>query len=215
VAGHLVAGPHASRQHADLVAGRKDVGQHEDLLVGHAFGDPVGRGAGVRDADVAGLGAVEPAAEDPAASSRALPVAALAAELAGSAAADAGDEYPVARREPVHAVADLLDGSHGLVAENPPRTYLRYIAGQDVQVGAADRRRVNPDDGVAFVSDLRVRNFLPGPLARAVVHERSHVRLRVSLSSQLKPCRGRRRRDTGRRSHGADRRSGPPRARHG
>ena len=62
-----------------------------------------------------------------------------------------------------------------------------HVAGQDVQVGAADRGRVDPNDRVAFVGDLRLGDFLPGPLAGAVVHERSHVCLlgRLAASSSL------------------------------
>src|SRR6185312_9328710 len=184
---HHVAGPHAAGQHAHLVAGGEDVGQHEDRLVAHAVGDPVGRGVGVRDADVLGLGAVDAVAEDPAAAFRALPVASLAAESAGSAPADAGDEHPVSRRQAVDVVTDLVDGAHGFVAEDPARTHLGHVAGQDVQVGAADRGRVDSNDHVAFVGDLRVGDFLPGPLAGAVVHERSHYCLlgRLAASSSL------------------------------
>ena len=143
-----------------------------------AVGDPVGGGVGVRDADVLGLGAVDAVAEDPAAAFGALPVAPLAAEPAASAAADAGDQDPVARGEPVDAVAGLVDGADRLVAEDPARADLGHVAGQDVQVGAADRGRVDPHDHVAFVGDLRVGDFLPGPLAGSVVHERTHGCLR-------------------------------------
>ena len=59
-------------QHADLVAGRQDVGQHEDLLVADAGRNPVGGGVGERHADIFGLGAVDLVAENPAAGAQAL-----------------------------------------------------------------------------------------------------------------------------------------------
>jgi hypothetical protein len=177
-------------RHADLVAGRQDVGQHEGFLVGHAVGDQVGRGVGVRDADVLGLGAVDPVPEHPAAALRALPVATLAAEPAGTARADAGDENPVARPEPTDAIADLVDGSHGLMAEDPARVHSRHVAGQDVQVGAADRRRVDPDDDIALVGDLRVRHLFPGLLAGTVIHERPHGCLRSLFGLRFQPRLG-------------------------
>jgi hypothetical protein len=119
------------------------------------------------------------AAENPTALVQALPVASFAAVLAGATRADAGDEDAVAGREPVHAVADLVDGAHGLVAEDPPGVHLRDVAREDVQVGPADGCRVNPDDGVALVEDLRVGNLFPCLLAGAVVNERVHGCLRM------------------------------------
>jgi hypothetical protein len=87
----------------------------------------------------------------------------------------------------VDVVADLVHGTHRFVAEDPARTHLWHVAGQDVQVGAADRGRVDPHDRVALVGDLRDGDFLPGPLARAVINERSHVCLlkRLPASSSL------------------------------
>jgi hypothetical protein len=177
--GHHVARTDAAGQHADLVAGGQDVGQHEHRLVRHAVGDPVGGSVGVGDADVLGLSSVDVVAENPAALVQALPVASFAAVLAGAARADAGDEDAVARRQPVHAVADFVDGAHGLVAEDPPGAHLRHVAGQDVQIGAADGGRIDPDDGVALVEDLRVRNLFPCLPAGTVVNERSHGCLRL------------------------------------
>src|SRR6185312_6199664 len=94
---------HAAGQHADLVAGRQDVGQHEGFGVAHAVGNVEHGFVRVQHAYELGLGAVDRVAEDPAAALQALPVAGLAAVLAGSARADAGDEDPVAgekRRTP-------------------------------------------------------------------------------------------------------------------
>jgi hypothetical protein len=73
------------------------------------------------------------------------PVASFAAVLAGAAGADAGDQDAVAGREPAYVVADLVDGAHGFVAENPPGVHLGNVARQDVQIGTADGGRVDPD----------------------------------------------------------------------
>jgi hypothetical protein len=45
---------------------------------------------------------------------------------------------------------------------------------EDVQVGAADCRRVDPDDDVGRVDDRRVLDGIPAALAWAVVHEGFH-----------------------------------------
>ena len=125
-------------------------------------------------------------AENPAALVQALPVASLAAVLAGTARADAGDQDAVAGREPVHAVADLVDGAHGLMAEDPPGVHLGHVAGQDVQVGAANGGRVDPDDGVALVDDLRVGNLFPRLPAGTVINKRLHDCLRLLSWCRLK-----------------------------
>jgi hypothetical protein len=108
-----------------------------------------------------------------------LPVASGAAIAARPARADARDRYAVARRQPAHPVADFVDGTDRLVAENPARPYLRHVSSQDVQVSAADRGGVDPDDDVAVVGDLRIRDFFPGLLPGTVLNKRSHGYLRV------------------------------------
>src|SRR5580704_17060010 len=170
-------------EHADLVAGGKDVGQHEGLLVAEAARYAVGGGVGERDADVLGLGAVDRVAEDPAAGAQALPVASLAAEPAGPAGADAGDQHAVALRQRLHAVADLLDRPDGLVTQDPALGDRGHVTLENVQVGTADGGRVDPHDGVAIADDLRIRQLFPGLLARTVVNDGSHDCLPSSLTS--------------------------------
>src|SRR4029077_8317566 len=160
------------------VAGRQDVGQHEGFGVAHAVANVEHGVVRVQHADELGLGAVDFVAEDPAAALQALPVAGLAAVLAGSARADAGDEDPVAGGESAHAVAGLPDGPDGLVAQDPAVVHRRHVALKDVQVGPADGGRVNPHDDIAIVEDLRVRYFFPGLLPGTVVDEGSHGFLR-------------------------------------
>src|SRR5262249_59444402 len=93
--GDDIARAHAAGQHADLVAGRQDVGQHEGFGVAHAVGNVEHGFVRVQHADELGLGAVDLVAEDPAAALQALPVPSVTAELARSARADARDEHPV------------------------------------------------------------------------------------------------------------------------
>ena len=90
-------------------------------------------------------------AEDPAAAAEALAVAALAAEAARAARGDARHEHAVAGLTCLHARADRLDGADRLVAEDAPVGDLGDVALQDVQVGAADRDRVDADDRVGVV----------------------------------------------------------------
>ena len=88
-------------------AGRRDVGQQDDLLVGQVVRDLGEVGLGVRDEQVLGLGAVDRVAEPPAADRLvAGPVAALRqvpgqAGVALAARRDGADE---------HALADLVAG---------------------------------------------------------------------------------------------------------
>ena len=76
--GDDITGLDVAVEHADLVAGRQDVGQHQQLLVADPVGLQVGRRVGERHPHVLGLGAVDLVAEDPAATAEALAVTALA-----------------------------------------------------------------------------------------------------------------------------------------
>ena len=59
-----------------------------------------------------------------------------------------------------------LDGADGLVAEDAPVGHLGNVALQDVQVGAADRDRVDADDRVGVVDDHRLGDLLPRLVVR-------------------------------------------------
>ena len=80
-----------------------------------------------------------------------------------------------------------LDGADGLVPEDPAVGDGRDVALEDVQVGAADRHRIDADDGVGVVDDDGLRDFLPGLLARTVVHDGLHGDL---LSDPIESDRG-------------------------
>ena len=143
----------AAVQHADLVRGREDVGEEEHLLVAQLVGHLVDGRVGERHARELGLEAVDQVAEDPAAAAGAEAVAALLAEAAAAARGDARDEHAVARLERRDRVADLDDRADGLVAEDRPGLHLGDVALEDVQVGPADRRRVDADDRVGRLLD--------------------------------------------------------------
>src|ERR1019366_5780079 len=93
---------------------------------------------GEGDTDELGLGAVDEMSEDPASSTQTLPVAALPAVPAPPTGGDAGDEHPVAGGHRGHRGADLLDGAHRLVAQDPSVGDIGEITFQDVEVRPAD-----------------------------------------------------------------------------
>jgi predicted flap endonuclease-1-like 5' DNA nuclease len=68
-------------------------------------------------------------------------------------------------------------GPDRLVAEDRPRKRLGHVALEDVQVAAADRGRVDADDRVGRIDDLRVIHGVPAALAGTVVNEGLHRRL--------------------------------------
>ena len=126
----------------------------------------VGRGVGERDTDVLGLGAVDLVTEDPAAAAEALAVAALAAEAAGAARGDARHEHLVADLHVLHARSDLFDGADGLVTEDAAVGHRGHVALQDVQVGAADRHRVDANDRVGVRLQTSASALPPTPSCR-------------------------------------------------
>ena len=175
--GDDVAGSDLAVQDADLVAGREDVGEHQDLFVRHARGHLVGGGVGERNAHVLGLRPVDLVTEDPTAATQALSVAAFAAVTAGAAGGDARDEHAVADLHVLHARADGLDRTDRLVAEDPAVGHGGDIALQDVKVGAADGDGIDTDDRVGVVDDDGHRNLFPCLLTGTVVHDCTHRHL--------------------------------------
>ena len=164
--GDHVAGLHLPVLDPDLEARRQDVAEQHALLVRDALGHLVHGCLGVRHPHVLGLGAVDQVAEDPADPRRSLVTQAvredaLLAEAAVTARLDAGDDHVVADRELGHRAAHLGDHADTLVAEDPAGRDRRHVALEDVQVGAADRRRVDPHDDVRRILDLRIRRIGP------------------------------------------------------
>src|SRR5919198_4665481 len=128
-------------------------------------------------------------AEDPAAAARAEAVVALLAKGATAARGDAGNEDAVARLERRDRRAGLDDGADRLVAEDRPGLHLGDVAFEDVQVGAADGRGIDPYDCIRRLLNRRVGLLFPATQAGSVIDERLH---RYSfLSSRLSPSRAR------------------------
>ena len=102
---------------------------------------------------------------------------ALPAEPARPARGDAGHQHPVAGLDRLDPAADGLDGADRFVAEDPPVGHRGHVALQNVQIGAADRHGVDPDDRVGVRDDARLRHLFPGLAPWAVVNKRSHDHL--------------------------------------
>ena len=135
-------------------AGRRDVGQQDDLLVGHVIRDGCEVRLRRRDEEVLGLGAVDRVAEAPATKGLVAVAVAALAEVAGQAGAalaagrDRADEDALADLVAGDADAELLDDADRLVADDQPGAD-RVLALDDVDVGAADGRRRDADHGLA------------------------------------------------------------------
>ena len=86
----------------------------EDLLVGQRFGDLVHGGVGERHPGILGLQPVDEVTEDPAATTAAEAVVALAAEAAAATRRDARDKHLLAEVQP-QSVSRRHDGeaAHG------------------------------------------------------------------------------------------------------
>src|ERR671922_158919 len=124
--GDGVARRNLAGEHADLVGGRQDVRQKENLLVAQLRRDLVRRGVGERYARVFGLNAVDQVAENPAAATRAEAVTAGPAGRAASAGGDAGGKDAVSLVETRYRLSRRDDGADGLVAEDRARGNLRH-----------------------------------------------------------------------------------------
>ena len=147
--GDDVAGVHLAVAHADLVAGREDVGEHQELLVGSRRR---GRGGwrcrrrargrtrpGCRRS--CGRGSSRPrrgtARSGPSRQKRQVPHAVMQ---------DTTTRSP--RRTVFTPVPDGFDGADGFVAEDAAVDDRGDVALEDVEVGAADGGGVDAHDGV-------------------------------------------------------------------
>ena len=73
-----------------------------------------------------------------------------------------------------HRCSNLLDDADAFMAENSAGLAGRDIAFKDVQVGAANRRFGDLDDGVGGRGDLRFGTVFEGLLSRPLINERFH-----------------------------------------
>ena len=84
-----------------------------------------------------------------------------------------GAEHPVADRDLAHGVAGGDHDSHVLVADHEARLD-RDPAVVDVEVGAADSRRLDPDHGIVGGRGLGLRALLHPYLAGGLEGDRPH-----------------------------------------
>ena len=160
-------------------AGRRDVGQQHDLLVGQRLGDLGQVGLRVRDEQVLGLRAVDRVAEAPAADGLVAGAVAALAQLAAEAGValaarrDGADEHAVADLVAGDAGAELLDDPDGLVADDraPARTGyspLRMWTSVPQIVVSVTRMSASPGPG------RRPRHLFDADVARAMEDGRAH-----------------------------------------
>ena len=171
---HDIARRHHSVEHADLEGRRQDVRQEQHLLIAQLLRDLVDGVIGERHPRELSLQAIDQMAKDPSPAAQALPVAAFPAEAAPTAGAHAGHQHAVAWRDRAHPGADLHDCADGLVAEHRAGDRLGDVAFEYVQIGAADRRGIDPHDRVGGVDDARIIDRVPAALSRTVVDESLH-----------------------------------------
>ena len=84
-------------------------------------------------------------------------------------------EHAVAGLKRGDAGADLIDHADALMTEDAAGRASRHVAFEDVQVGAADRRLDDLDDGIGRRSDFGIRTIFQGLLSRPVIDERLHI----------------------------------------
>jgi hypothetical protein len=77
------------------------------------------------------------------------------------------DHHPLADLAVAHALADLDDLAHELVAQDVAGPHERDVAADQVQVGAAAGGLADLDDDVVVVEQLRVGDRLDGDLVDA------------------------------------------------
>ena len=129
---------------------RRDVGHHQDLLVGERIGNPGEVRARVRHEQVLRPRAVDRVAEAPSSErTAALGARVIEAVEALATRRDRPDDHAVSDRVlVVETLAERIDDADRLVAEDQARTD-RVFAFDDVHVGAADGCGGDADDGFA------------------------------------------------------------------
>src|SRR5439155_9907313 len=85
--------------------------------------------------------------------------------------------HAVARFEFADCFAHLDHFPHEFVPENVPRLHAGDIAMVEVQIGAADGRRTDFDNGVPWIQDFWIRHCFHPHVLLSVPTNRSHFRL--------------------------------------
>ena len=167
-----VAGPHAAREHADLVAGGQDVGQHDRLLVADALRDRVGEVRRRHADDSACVPSMRWPKIQPSPRRSAVRGSSLAVPARPQLVIR--DEHAVAHANALDRVADRVIVPTASWPRIRPSVTAGDVALQDVQVGAADRGPLHRTTSSVRSLDRRVRHVLPGLVAGTVVRQRLH-----------------------------------------
>ena len=153
-------------KHAAFESGRQNIAQHDKGFFVRICRNVVKAGIGKRNADIFGLGAIDLVAENPTAVD-AMRVHSASAIVAFSARGDAGNDHAIAGMKPGDRRADFLDHSYAFMTQDATWRAGRHVAIENVQIGSADRRLDNLDDGIRRRGDFRLRpifeGFFPGP----------------------------------------------------
>ena len=171
-----------------LPRGRQHVGEEQVAVVRRPLGDLDRQEVAERDAQELRLAARHLAVELRVAEQRragpvladlgrlALRVQPLAARPAVPAGDVERDHDAVARGQLGDAGAGLLHDPHRLVAEDVALVDERAEDPVEVQVGAAQARRRDPDDHVVGILDARIGDVVDADVLDAVVGQRLHAR---------------------------------------
>ncbi len=80
----------------------------------------------------------------------------------------------IAHFQVLHAAADFHHFAHEFVADDIAAHHGRDVTVVDVQIRSTDRRGGDADDRIAWVENLRVRDFLDAQIRNAVPTIRLH-----------------------------------------
>ena len=173
--GDRVAGPHPGVGDR-VVAGAHHVAGEERHLVGHPLGHPAQGQVGARHEQLLGLGALQVAEVGAVAEGLAVLAAVVVAAQAGGAGRAGGVEaaqHAVADRDPLDVVAGGEHRADELVADREALLD-RHPAVEDVQVGAADPARLDPDQRVVSGGQLGIGLLLDPDLAGSLEGDSAH-----------------------------------------
>ena len=102
-------------------------------------------------------------------------VHALEAVAALPAGRDARDDDAIPDGDLGHSLTDLGHDADPFVTEDASVLHGGNVPLEDVQIRPADRRRLDLDDRVCGLLNLRSRHLLPGDRTRTLIHHGLHV----------------------------------------
>src|SRR5690554_4926965 len=125
------------------------------------------------NAHILRLGTIAQVAETPTAV-LAMGVHLLLAVLTLATGSHTGNDDLVAFLEVAHPLPDFLHNPYPFMAQHPTFGHCRYVALEDVQIGAADGGFGDFDDGIGRFGNHRLGNRFPDVLPGSVVDHRHH-----------------------------------------